>query len=966
MYNILRTSLFSLFLLSSSFALEQETPSYTIIEDKASVPILNPSLSERKVAKLKLANNLQVYLISDPGAEQSAAALSVEAGSWQDPKEYPGMAHFLEHMLFMGTEAYPKEFEYMQFITDHGGMVNASTWPDRTIYMFSVNNEAFSGALDRFSHFFIDPLFSPSCINRELHAVDQEHAKNIENDNWREYMVFKETGNPAHPNAAFSTGNAKTLSGIPQAALKKWYQEHYSAGIMHLVMISPLSLEKMTELSISYFSKIPDHHLKASSCDEFLSSEKQKGHITYLKPIKDIRVLSLSWELPKEFAKEKKRKAFELISYALNHEGENSLLEELKREKIAESLRASADRFGKNELLFKIEIELTQQGISQIDTALLRCFQALANLKEKGIPAYLYDEMKQMSLLKYQYQSRENAFDMVMGHARDLVDESLETYPEQTVLPTIFDPEYISQALRELSASSCMITVQADPKLTNITTDKKEKWMNAEYAVRELPATTLNLFASALPHPRIDLPPSNPYIPHDLSLVSSTFSEEKIVPVLLANEEMGKVYFAQDHRYGVPELAALFNFKSPLIDGSTRAVVLTDLYLKALSEKLSSVLYLASAAGLELSFYQKDLKLGLSLHGYNEKAPLLLKEVSQSLKSVSPAKDLFEIYKQSLLSEYDNASKELPVKQAIDTISNIIYNDTPTSYEKMKFLKQLSYEEFLKFSSQLFKTAYIEGMIYGNAKEETARSMWSDLKQTLAFSPFPIEKQVKKQVLVLPERHGPYMLVQNTPRQGNGVLLLIQEGTFSHEQRAAQQMLSKALSEAFFDTLRTKQQTAYFAKSWDLEIERQLLQFFAVQSSTHHPRELIARFELFLEDFNRNYSEKISPERFETIQSMLVKTLQMPPENLSSMAARLNILAFDYEGDFEWFDKRIASVKALSYEQLKTFAHRFLSRENPKRIAVLVEGVVAPENDFHYEEVSKEDICDIGTYSTWR
>ena len=193
---------------------------YRVVSDKNKLPILTPALAERKIEKLVLNNGLQVYLISDPGADQSAAGVAVECGAWNDPKEYPGMAHFLEHMLFMGTATYPKEFEYMQFIFDHGGKVNAYTASDRTVYMFSINNDDFSAAFDRFSHFFLDPLLSTSCINRELHAVDQEHSKNIEHDGWRQYMIFKETGNPNHPNSAFSTGNAKTLSGIPQEALK--------------------------------------------------------------------------------------------------------------------------------------------------------------------------------------------------------------------------------------------------------------------------------------------------------------------------------------------------------------------------------------------------------------------------------------------------------------------------------------------------------------------------------------------------------------------------------------------------------------------------------------------------------------------------------------------------------------------------------------------------------------------------
>ena len=150
---------------------------YTVIEDQATLPILNPALEGRKTEKLVLSNGMKVYLISDPGAEQSAAGLAVEAGSWDDPKEYPGMAHFLEHMLFMGTAAYPKEFEFAQYVIDHGGKYNAFTSSDRTVYMFSINNEAFESTIGRFSHFFIDPLLAPHCIERELHAVDQEHAK---------------------------------------------------------------------------------------------------------------------------------------------------------------------------------------------------------------------------------------------------------------------------------------------------------------------------------------------------------------------------------------------------------------------------------------------------------------------------------------------------------------------------------------------------------------------------------------------------------------------------------------------------------------------------------------------------------------------------------------------------------------------------------------------------------------------
>lgn len=76
---------------------------------------------------ITLANKLKVLLISDPEADHAAAALNVGVGSAQDPNNRLGMAHFLEHMLFLGTQKYPGPDDYSSFITCHGGNYNAYT-----------------------------------------------------------------------------------------------------------------------------------------------------------------------------------------------------------------------------------------------------------------------------------------------------------------------------------------------------------------------------------------------------------------------------------------------------------------------------------------------------------------------------------------------------------------------------------------------------------------------------------------------------------------------------------------------------------------------------------------------------------------------------------------------------------------------------------------------------------------------
>ena len=260
---------------------------------------------------------------------------------------------------------------------------------------------------------------------------------------------------------------------------------------------------------------------------------------------------------------------------------------------------------------------------------------------------------------------------------------------------------------------------------------------------------------------------------------------------------------------------------------------------------------------------------------------------------------------------------------------------------------------------------YTEGMLYGNIAKQDAHALWNNLNTGLASQPFAHSEHLKKKVLVLSEKYGPYKIVQSTDRQGSGVLLLLQEGSFSFERKAIQQVLGYALSDAFFDTLRTKQQTAYIAKAWNTEEERQLLQFFAVQSSTHSPTDLLARFELFLEGFDKNLNIQVPEDRFESIRATLITLLKMPPENMPGMATLLDQLAFEYH-DFNWIDKRIESMKELNYEKFCQVSHQLLSRTNPRRLAILMEGVITPENDFHYELITKEDINSLGSFFSVR
>ena len=106
---------------------------------------------------------------------KAAASLAVGVGSFADPPAIGGLAHFCEHMLFMGTRKYPGENEFEEFLSQAGGSSNAYTDCEATVYTFEVRPAGLQEALDRFAQFFIAPLMRRDTVEREVPAPYPRH-----------------------------------------------------------------------------------------------------------------------------------------------------------------------------------------------------------------------------------------------------------------------------------------------------------------------------------------------------------------------------------------------------------------------------------------------------------------------------------------------------------------------------------------------------------------------------------------------------------------------------------------------------------------------------------------------------------------------------------------------------------------------------------------------------------------------
>jgi insulysin len=127
-------------------------------------------------------------------------------GSLNNPRDLPGLAHFVEHAVYLGNAKYPEENGFSKFLGANGGSDNAITFDDHTTYHFNVAPSALAEALDRFGQLFISPLFRESSLEKEVNAVNSENEKDIPSDLRRIYRVERETANQSHALSMFTTG----------------------------------------------------------------------------------------------------------------------------------------------------------------------------------------------------------------------------------------------------------------------------------------------------------------------------------------------------------------------------------------------------------------------------------------------------------------------------------------------------------------------------------------------------------------------------------------------------------------------------------------------------------------------------------------------------------------------------------------------------------------------------------------
>ncbi len=189
------------------------------------------------------AEGLRVRLLQLPAGSQAAALVRVHAGAHDAPAAYPGLAHFLEHLLFLGSAGYPVEDSLMAFVQGCGGQLNASTRERHTDFFFQLSAETFSDGLQRLFDMLARPLLDPAAQLREREVLQAEFLARAQDSETLCDAAHGMALDTAHPFAAFHAGNRASLpveSAAFQQALRAYHQQFYHAGALELLVAAPL------------------------------------------------------------------------------------------------------------------------------------------------------------------------------------------------------------------------------------------------------------------------------------------------------------------------------------------------------------------------------------------------------------------------------------------------------------------------------------------------------------------------------------------------------------------------------------------------------------------------------------------------------------------------------------------------------------------------------------------------------
>ncbi len=840
-------------------------------------PVKSP-IDSNAYRYLELENGLRVMLVSKPDADRAAASLDVNVGSLQDPVSRPGLAHFLEHMLFLGTKTYPEAGDYQNFINQYGGSHNAFTAQEHTNYFFDINPVELESALDRFSRFFHEPLFTESYVQREKEAVNSEYSSKKLDDYRRMQYAIKAVINPDHPASQFATGNLDTLSDNETSNIRDdllaFYHRYYSANLMTLAVYGPQSLDELEAWVKPKFNLIPNRQSHIEDYPAPLFKQGQLPLDMNINPVKDLMQLSFLFPVPGTLASYKQKPA-QYIGHLLGHEGEGSLLAWLKEKGWAESLSAGLQTQIRGQSAFQVSIGLTQDGLGKIEDISQKTFAYINLIREQGIQQWIFDELKQLDELHFRFQEGRSPVSLVQQLTMTMHVYEVEDFLKGDYLWESFDRQQIASILSKMTPDN-VLRIQVAQGLP---TNQSDPWFSAPYQVTPIAKETVASLKDVAAFSELAIPEPNPFVPEDVELLSDS---EETKPKRIQYAEGITLWHQQDLTFKGPQSSLYITFRSPAAQSAPQDQVLMEAWVQLLNDQLNTFSYPAQLAGQGYRLYTHMRGIGLRLYGYRDKQDVVLEKVIHELKHYQPKEEQWQRVVQELNRGYQNSLLKKPYERSMSELSQYMLKPSFTEQALIEALNKLSLTDLKAYQNRFWQKLDVVLLGHGNISESQLENSAAQLQTTLLSNTEAVQVPRKSVTQLTQEKVSINVEAQHAD---SAMTLYFQGKGEEYAERAKMGLLGQMMHAPYYTYMRTERKYGYVVFATPYPMLDHSGMAFIIQSPTAPSKQLLDETERFLQQFELSLIN-MSPDDYLAHQEGLVQKLLEKPKNLREKTNR--------------------------------------------------------------------------------
>lgn len=438
--------------------------------------------------QFELPNKLKVLIVNDH-IQKNGVILSVDVGSSYEPKNIPGLAHLLEHMLFFSSKKYPNEYYFKHYLAQVQGFSNAHTWDDETLFYFHIADnklQSFEKAIDIFSRFFIDPIFTHDAISREVYAVHNEYEGFLLNEQWRFQELLRNIANKDSIFNHFQIGDLKHLANKNIDILKEvtqFFQSFYSADHMKLVIYTNHDKDSIKNIIKNSFGLIPFHknwqypsHFNKKDKELRKSNafdQKNTGIFAWYKSLFNKKMLSIVFPLTGPALNiDKKVKPIDFIKKLINRKGKNSLYSILKKKGFIDDITMNFMEKHVDFKIISVKISLNPLITQQQTLETLKIFFSyIKYISKNGLNEKIYRQIARQYYLDFLYEEKKS-FTEELKFLMNIFKEY--GYCDNNIVEEIknlkkFDKKEIEKYLDIMKSPNQAIIVFSSPILTNET-----------------------------------------------------------------------------------------------------------------------------------------------------------------------------------------------------------------------------------------------------------------------------------------------------------------------------------------------------------------------------------------------------------------------------------------------------------------------------------------------------------------